>query len=279
MTKAITTPKRAGLDRVYWLPQAAFGTLATFDSTTQVVFGRLKVDRGVILHRPQGGGSNWDRASAIKAGEMPRWSLDCVLNRSNLRLLEFFFGRAPTVSEAQLTEANDGGAQLATWALAGVRPGLNTAWAEAAGILGSAIIYVSLTNSGTTRTVTLYRDSAQTLSVAAGSRVGDGSITLAATNSSGLTGSVVVTYSGDDTDSTLMVNTIVFDAGAIAELGRHFSLGRTYAGLSGGDELRDCVVTKATIQATRRPRFQATSMSTSMSTCLSRAIPVGLRPR
>lgn len=249
MTKAITTPKRAGLDRVYWEPQTAFGTLASFGALTQVIFGRLTVDRGVILHSPAGGGSNWDRAETVKAGELPKWSLDCALTRSNLRLLEFFFSRAPTVSNAQLTEANDGGAQLDTWSLAGVRPGLNTAWAEASGVLGSAIIYVSLTNSGTTRTVTLYRDSARTLSVATGSRSGDGSITLAATNSSGLSGSVVVTYSGDDTDITLTINTIDFDAGAIAEIGRYFSLGRTYAGLSGGDELKDCIVTKASIRS------------------------------
>lgn len=59
--------------------------------------------------------------------------------------------------------------------------------------------FVKLYDTAGTRTVELYRDSARTTElVAQGSRVGDGTITLAAVGGSGLTGSVDVVYTGND---------------------------------------------------------------------------------
>lgn len=91
-------------------------------------------------------------------------------------------------------EAGDASAQLASWQIEGA-----TIFNTRAGKL-----YWKLTNSGTTRTVDLYRDSggATATRVATGARVGDGVIALTAVNSSGITGGVTVTYTIDDTDLT-----------------------------------------------------------------------------
>ena len=61
--------------------------------------------------------------------------------------------------------------------------------------------YFNLTNSGATRTVQVFSDVAKTSLVASGSRSGDGSLYLLAQNSSGITGTVVVAYTADDTDN------------------------------------------------------------------------------
>jgi len=93
------------------------------------------------------------------------------------------------------TEANDGANQLSSWLLSGLDLGTNT---DANGRL-----YVELTDSGGTRQVDVYKDSAKILLVAQGTLVGDGTMTLAAQNSSGLSGSVSVAYSATDTDVRL----------------------------------------------------------------------------
>lgn len=64
-------------------------------------------------------------------------------------------------------------------------------------------LYWNLTNSGSTRTVNAYKDSAEAAGdlVLQGTSSGDGTITLAEQNSSGLSGSVTVAYTTDDTDS------------------------------------------------------------------------------
>lgn len=62
-------------------------------------------------------------------------------------------------------------------------------------------LYWNLTNSGSTRTLNIYKDSAKTQLVAAGSRVGNGYVNLSQQNSSDMAGNVTITYSGDDTDS------------------------------------------------------------------------------
>lgn len=93
-------------------------------------------------------------------------------------------------------ETGDSGGQLATWVLFGVT------------IFNSDKnqLYWKLTNSGTTRTVTLYKDVRGEKPVATGTLVGNGTLTLAAVVdattglSSGISGTVAVTYTADDTD-------------------------------------------------------------------------------
>jgi len=63
------------------------------------------------------------------------------------------------------------------------------------------ILYWELTDTGGTRKVIWYSDAAKATKVAEGTNVGDGTITMVAQGGSGLTGSVDVTYSGDDTDA------------------------------------------------------------------------------
>lgn len=93
------------------------------------------------------------------------------------------------------TEAGDESSQLASWTFTAATA-LNTNMGQ---------LYVSLSNSGSTRTVDVYKTSARASGdkVATGNRSGDGSITLSQANSSGLSGTVSVTYTTDDSDITL----------------------------------------------------------------------------
>ncbi len=96
---------------------------------------------------------------------------------------------AASVSALSIVEAGDTSNELASWAISGLN----------ATNSNGGVLYWKLTNSVSTRTVQIYKDSGGTSLVASGSRSGDGSITLTAQNGSGLSGSVVVTYSGDET--------------------------------------------------------------------------------
>ena len=60
-------------------------------------------------------------------------------------------------------------------------------------------LYVNLTNSGSTRTVDLFKDSIKTLLVGRATRVGDGWAYVVQQNNSGLGGTMTITYTGDDT--------------------------------------------------------------------------------
>lgn len=98
--------------------------------------------------------------------------------------------------------------QLSSWVITGATS-LNT---------NQLTLYWNLSNSGTTRTVSVYKNSAKSSGdkVAEGNRTGDGLITLNEQNSSGLTGSVMVTYSADDTDSgnkLMLGGTLYFPVG------------------------------------------------------------------
>lgn len=91
-------------------------------------------------------------------------------------------------------------AQLTSWSLTGVdrfsncRPHLRRPqW---------GVLDVTLTDAAGTRTVTVKVNGT---TVASGSRVGDGSITLAEANDSGISGSVTVTYTGDVTSGAYVV--------------------------------------------------------------------------
>ena len=89
-------------------------------------------------------------------------------------------------------EANDGSYQLSSWILLGLSKGSNTD--------ANGKIYVDLTST----TVSLYSDSAKTSLVAQGTFAGAGTVTLAEQSSSGMTGSVDVAYSADDSDIELV---------------------------------------------------------------------------
>jgi|GEM_PF-1901174 len=90
---------------------------------------------------------------------------------------------------SELVEYGDSGNQLSGWTLDGL----------ALDNSDKLVCYWSLSNSGTTRTVNLYSDSARSDLVASGSRTGDGEITLTASGGSRLSGAVTVAYTGNDT--------------------------------------------------------------------------------
>lgn len=102
----------------------------------------------------------------------------------------------------ELTESGDAANQLTTWILKGI----------SASNTNNYTLYWDLTNSVSTRTVKLYKAATKLAAdlVAQGSRTGDGLITLSEQNNSGMTGSVTVTYSVDDTDAanTLVLKTM-----------------------------------------------------------------------
>lgn len=98
-----------------------------------------------------------------------------------------------TALSLEITEAGDAAYQLATWILSGISS-LNT---------NGYLLYWELTNTVSTRTVKLYKTAAKAAGdlVAQGSLVGDGTLTLTERYNSGLSGTVVVTYTVDDTDA------------------------------------------------------------------------------
>jgi hypothetical protein len=98
-------------------------------------------------------------------------------------------GNAPTVTT--VTELGDAYNQCLAWTLSGITANNTT----------NFVMYWALTNTDTTRTVSLYRDSAMSQLMAVGSVTGDGTITLAPQNASGVGGTVQVAYTQDDADA------------------------------------------------------------------------------
>ncbi len=96
--------------------------------------------------------------------------------------------------------AGDGGGQLTAWRLSGATPGGNTD--------GEGKLHVSLTAAAGTATVALYKAAAKLAGdlVAQGTAPDTGtvSVILSAQNSSGLSGTVTLTYSADDMDITII---------------------------------------------------------------------------
>ena len=114
--------------------------------------------------------------------------------------VEFVLNWTCTTTYA-LTEAGDAGNYFATWSLTGISKS-NT---------NDFMLYWNLTVSGTTYTVTLYKDVAKTLSVATGVRTGVGTLTLSEANSSGLSGSVIISgvpVTDTDAGNTLGANRV-----------------------------------------------------------------------
>jgi hypothetical protein len=92
-------------------------------------------------------------------------------------------------------ESGDALDQLDQWDLHGATDGNTSA----------GVLYVTLAAAGGTTTVSLYADAPHTLLVAQGARPGDGVVTLAEQNGSGLGGSVQVAYAADTSAVTLAV--------------------------------------------------------------------------
>jgi hypothetical protein len=137
-----------------------------------------------------------DTADAGKALIYPE------LDNANNDLIVWFIKLADNIT-AELTEAGDASNQLSNWIINGITSSNSN----------SFVLYWKLTNAVSTRTVNIYKDSAGTNEVASGSVSGDGTITLTASNDSGIndsgiSGSVTVAYSGDDT--TVSANTLTF---------------------------------------------------------------------
>jgi hypothetical protein len=107
-------------------------------------------------------------------------------------------------AQEEISEINDNNNQLDNWSFTGEEKGVNTD--------SGGKVYVSLTDSAGTRTVSIYKDSGRTQLVAQGQRSGDGEVTLDEQNSSGLSGTVDVTYTQDDIDIYLILP-FVFEIG------------------------------------------------------------------
>lgn len=99
-----------------------------------------------------------------------------------------------------ITESGDGGPQLTGWSVSG----------ETRQNTDGGDLYVSLEAGtfagGTNRRVRLYSDAARRQLVAEGLRTGDGVVSLAPQTGSGLSATVTLAYSGDNTGITLHLN-------------------------------------------------------------------------
>lgn len=104
----------------------------------------------------------------------------------------------PRRTTASPTIAGDTASQLTTLGVAG----------HASSNTNGGLGYWTLTNSGTTRTFSIYSDSAGSTLVARGTRSGDGVLHFEGQNNSGMGGSVTVTYTTDDTDTANNILTI-----------------------------------------------------------------------
>lgn len=116
----------------------------------------------------------------------------------------FMAGRSDRIY-AQVTTSTEqfsygDSSQLASWALTGLRRFSNCSAVRYRPQWGR--LTLTLTNSAGTRTVTLKRGNT---TICSGSRSGDGSITLAEANDSGVSGTVSVTYTGDVTSGGYFV--------------------------------------------------------------------------
>jgi len=96
-----------------------------------------------------------------------------------------------------ITIYDDGASQLSLPSILGVKFTNSNANNS---IEGMSDLYWTLVDSGGTRTFSLYKESAHTTLVAQGSRVGDGVLNFTEQNSSGISGSVTVAYTTDDSD-------------------------------------------------------------------------------
>lgn len=197
---------------------------------------KLSMAKGQINLEAAGGTGNkfYNKTGVKEIYERPSAKLSTKLNRVvSAFLIESFMHGSPTLTT--YTEAGDTNNQLASLVLSGVRMGINTS--------SSGMLYSSITASGSAYTVTLYKDSARSNSVCAGTRTGNGSITLSATNSSGLSGTIAITYNSPTTSITFQVDKITYPYEV--NPARYFSL--YYEDGEKQFYLTDCVVKTLTI--------------------------------
>lgn len=98
-------------------------------------------------------------------------------------------------AQEDITETGDENNQLSGWSFTGAKKGLNTD--------PNGKLYVTLTDTAGTRTVSCYKDAGRTQLVCQGSRSGNGTVTLTQQNGSGLSGSVSVAYVANDNNIEL----------------------------------------------------------------------------
>ena len=241
----ITTPRSMDghVCRLNW--QSAAGAAASTTGTLVVVAEALSISRGSIRIHPGGTtGFRWPIDTEFEAATQPTAKLTLHVGALQLApFLESITGGQPTVANANITESGDTGNLLGTWALTGVRPGINTD--------SSWKLYVKIDadyGNATTTRIELYKDSARSSLVAAGSIVDGsvpGTVTLTAQNSSGLSGTVALASipSGDDTAISLTCGLLTFVWAD--QWARYFTLWRdTGAEL---EQIIDCVVHRISI--------------------------------
>jgi|GEM_PF-3129435 len=129
------------------------------------------------------GSEQWDvRSSRLGDLGMAVTGNEFVSERAGVALL--------ITAQDETTETGDENDQLSLWEFDGAEKGENTD--------PDGKLYVTLSDNGGTRTVSCYKDAAKTQLVCRGSRTGNGTVQLLEQNNSGLTGSVVLTYTSDD---------------------------------------------------------------------------------
>ncbi len=96
------------------------------------------------------------------------------------------------ISNSALISSDDTYSQLSAIDLIGIRPGENSGY--------SGELYFTVEDVSGTYEVQAYSDSELTDLVASGSTTSDGVVTLSAENSSGISGSLYLTYTADDSD-------------------------------------------------------------------------------
>jgi len=113
------------------------------------------------------------------------------------RRLNYLADIMSRISEKYWIE-NDDSDQTKDWLFRGLRKGWNTG--------ANGQLWVELTDTAGTRKVEIFKDSAKTLKVASGTKVGDGVLPFIEVGASGISGTVYVTYSGDDLDIQITVD-------------------------------------------------------------------------
>lgn len=115
----------------------------------------------------------------------------------------------------RVVEYGDGAEQLDDWRIYGLQAARSD----------DGVLYWGLTWASANPTVTLYRDSAMTIPVASGTRVGNGQVALAQIGESRITGTVVVTADTPPANDTGVIGIPTYLVSAITSEGQGGQLG------------------------------------------------------
>jgi hypothetical protein len=173
--------------------------LRFYDDELEVYLGTVDGTALDAWYRVQDGWSTTDMLRAVTFFDTTEQLDELIMVNGDDKMYEWNGAVAVVDSIAMaIAEAGDASNQMSAWVVNGTVTETNagTNWT----------LYWKLTDAAGTRTVNVYSDSAGTAEVMTGTKVGDGTVTLAEANSSGLSGTVVVAYSGDDT--TVSANTL-----------------------------------------------------------------------